>query len=85
MEEIYITEQFDIDDIINRLNELTHFYCKMYSFNDEDAEGLRNVVLRAITLALAQYMSEDLHENFIFYVGSYVKIAVAEYRTNNQL
>jgi hypothetical protein len=83
MEEIYITEQFDIDDIINRLNELTNFYCQMYSFNEEDSQQLRNVILRAITLALAQYMSEDLHENFIFYVGSYVKIAVAEFRTHN--
>jgi hypothetical protein len=85
MEEIYITEQFDIDDIINRLNELTYFYCQMYSFNEEDSQQLRNVILRAITLALAQYMSEDLHENFIFYVGSYVKIAVSDFRANNKL
>lgn len=85
MEELYITEQFDIDDIINRLNELTHFYCKMYSYGEDDYAQLRNIVLRAITLALAQYMSEDLHENFIFYVGPYVKAAVTDFRANNSL
>jgi hypothetical protein len=83
MEEIYITEEFNIDDSINRINELVTFYCEVYSLSEEEEILLRQPILRAILLALNEYINQDLHDNFIFYVAPFVKMAVAEFRTHN--
>lgn len=83
MENIYITEQFDIDDTINRINELVLFYCTVYSLNEEESIMLRQPITKAVLVALNEYMKDDLTENFVFYTGPFVKMAVAEFRTHN--
>lgn len=81
MEEIFISEEFEIDEVINKINELTSFFCQLYYLNEEERESLVTPIRRAILLGLNQYMNEDSHENFVFYVGPFVKMAVAEFRT----
>lgn len=83
MENIYITEEFNIDETINRINELVSFYCTIYSLNEEESIMLRQPITKAILVALNEYMKDDLTENFVFYTASFVKMAVAEFRTHN--
>lgn len=83
MNDIYISEQFDIDETINRINELVVFYCNVYSLNEEESIMLRQPITKAILVALNEYMKNELTENFVFYTGPYVKMAVAEFRTHN--
>ena len=82
METLYITEQLDIDNTINSINELVIYYCDLFSYDEDDAILLRNPVRRAICLALNEYMQNDLNSNFIYYVGPFVKVAVNNFKNS---